>query len=261
MGKGCGMDRLALGRSGLDVTPIGYGAFKIGRNEGIKYPHDYDLPDEREASDLLRGLLDLGIAFIDTAPAYGLSEERIGRALADRRHEFTLSTKVGETWEDGRSTFDFTRTGMERSVARSLERLQCDSVDLLLVHSDGGDMELHERHGIDASMRRFRDRGDTRAIGFSGKTTDGMLRALEWSDVIMVEYHAGDRTMEEVIRVAGDRGIGVLIKKGLGSGHLDPAAALGFLLRESPVRDAISSIVIGSLSLDRMTSNVEMACT
>ena len=254
------MDRRALGRSGIEVSPIGYGAFKIGRNEGIKYPQAYDLPDEKEADALLHGLLDLGVALIDTAPAYGSSEERIGRAISSRRDEFTLSTKVGETWEAGESTFDFTRTGMERSVRRSLERLQCDAVDLLLVHSDGRDLPLHETDRVDETMRALRDQGYTQAIGFSGKTKDGMLRALEWSDAIMVEYHAANRTMEDVIRAAGDRGIGVLVKKGLGSGHLDPQTALEFLLRQSPVCEFISSIVIGSLSLERMSSNVGMAC-
>ncbi len=260
MGKGCGMDRRALGQSGLDVTPIGYGAFKIGRNQGIKYPQGYELPDDRATEELLRGLLDLGVGLVDTAPAYGSSEERIGRFIADRRDKFTLSTKVGERWNDGRSSYDFSPDGMEQSVRRSLERLQCDAVDLLLVHSDGRDMALHDTDAVDRSMRRFRDLGYAKAIGFSGKTTEGMHRAIEWSDAIMVEYHADDRTMEDVIRAAADRGVGVLVKKGLGSGHLEPRAALDFLIRESPVRDAISSIVIGSLSLDRMRSNVRMAC-
>lgn len=253
------MDRHALGRSGLDVTRIGYGAFKIGRNEGIKYPSGYDLPDEAESANLLHALLDLGIRLIDTAPAYGLSEERIGRAISDRRSEFTLSTKVGESWEQGRSHWDFSPEGMEASVRRSLERLRCDAVDLLLVHSDGRDLELHENDRVDATMRRLRDLGYTKSIGFSGKTEAGLLRAMEWSDVLMIEYHADHRAMEDVIRTAGDQGVGVLVKKGLGSGHLDPRTALDFLLHESPVRDAISSIVIGSLSSERMASNVAMA--
>ena len=71
-----------LGRSNLNVSPIGFGAFKIGRNAGIKYPSAYDLPDQRAVNLLLGGVLDLGITYFDTAPAYGLSEERLGRALA-----------------------------------------------------------------------------------------------------------------------------------------------------------------------------------
>ena len=253
------MDRHALGSTGLDVTAIGYGAFKIGRNEGIKYPSGYDLPDDDAATTLLQTMLELGIGLVDTAPAYGLSEERVGRALSGRRHEFTLSTKVGESWEDGRSSWDFSPAGMEASVRRSLKRLRCDAVDVLLVHSDGRDLELHETDRVDDTMRGLRERGYTKAIGFSGKTEAGLLRAMDWSDVLMVEYHAEARGLEDVIRAAGDRGVGVLVKKGLGSGHLDPKLALDFLLHESPVRDAISSIVIGSLSIERMASNVSKA--
>ena len=67
-----------------------------------------------------------------------------------------------------------------------------------------------------------------------------------------------DTSMEQVIRTAANRGVGVLIKKGLGSGHHDATAAFRFLLQDSPVADAIGSIVIGSQSLDRMRSNVEL---
>jgi hypothetical protein len=106
-------------------------------------------------------------------------------------------------------------------------------------------------------MQRLRDEGRTRAIGFSGKTEAGLMESLPWADAIMVEYHLDAREMEPVIRAAGEMGVGVLVKKALGSGHLDPAAALAFLTTESPVRDSISSIVIGSLSSARMATNIE----
>ena len=60
-----------LGRTGLNVSPIGFGAFKIGRNEQIKYPKGYELPDDDSTDALLNGVLDLGVNLIDTAPAYG----------------------------------------------------------------------------------------------------------------------------------------------------------------------------------------------
>src|ERR1700753_3497434 len=87
------------------VSSLGFGSFKIGRNVGVKYPSAYDLPSDAEVDRLLNGVLDLGCNLIDTAPAYGLSEERIGRSIGHRRDEFILSTKVGESFEDGRSMF------------------------------------------------------------------------------------------------------------------------------------------------------------
>ncbi|MBM4007813.1 MAG: aldo/keto reductase, partial [Planctomycetes bacterium] len=84
------------GRLPRPVTSIGWGAFKIGRNEGIKYPTPYDLPSDETATRLIHAVIDTGIGVIDTAPAYGLSEARLGAALGARRAEIFLSTKVGE---------------------------------------------------------------------------------------------------------------------------------------------------------------------
>src|SRR5437867_7075023 len=110
----------ALGKTGLDVSPISFGAFKIGRNQKIKYAQSYPLPSEDETAKLLNGVLDLGINLIDTAPAYGISEERIGKHISPRRREFVLSTKVGERFEEGKSTHDFSSKAITRSVERSL---------------------------------------------------------------------------------------------------------------------------------------------
>ena len=82
----------SLGNTGLSVSPIGFGAFKIGRNVRTKYEQNYDLPSDKEVERLLNGLLDLGINYIDTAPAYGTSELRIGKAITHRRDDYVLST-------------------------------------------------------------------------------------------------------------------------------------------------------------------------
>ena len=75
------MQTRPLGKTRLQVGPIGFGAFKIGRNAKIKYPSAYDLPDEAGVARLLDGLVELGIRHFDTAPAYGLSEEPISDSL------------------------------------------------------------------------------------------------------------------------------------------------------------------------------------
>lgn len=258
MGKGADVERRPLGQTGLEVTPLAFGAFKIGRNEGIKYPESYPLPSDREAAHLLDGILDRGINLIDTAPAYGCSEERIGRHIAGRRSEFLLSSKVGEQWNDGRSIYDFSPKAIRDSVQGSLRRLHTDHLDLLLLHSDGSDLELQRDGVLPELLTSIRDAGLARTVGFSGKTIDGMHAALEWSDVVMLEYNLDNTAMEPVIRSAADQGIGVLIKKGLGSGHLDAEAALEFLMNRSPVSEGISSIVIGSRSLERMHSNADI---
>jgi aryl-alcohol dehydrogenase-like predicted oxidoreductase len=240
-----------LGRTELRLPPLGFGAFKIGRNEGIKYPQPYALPSEDEVQRLLNGVLDLGCTFIDTAPAYGLSEERIGRAIGRRRGEFVLSTKVGETFVDGRSAFDFSRRGVEASLERSLNRLQTDVLDIVLIHSDGNDLRILCETEVVAVLREWKQAGRIRAIGLSGKTIAGAQQALSWADVLMVEYHLHDDSHSAIMTEAANRGVGVLVKKGLASGRLPPDEAIRFVLAHS----AVTSLIVGGLSLDHFAAN------
>lgn len=249
------MDTRVLGREGPLVSPIGFGAVKIGRNTGVKYPARYDLPSDAEATRLLNGVLDLGINLIDTAPAYGLSEERIGAAIGHRRAEYLLSTKAGERFEDGSSTFDFRGAAIRASVAASLRRLRTDHVDILLLHSDGRDLALQTETDAVETLVALRAEGRTRRIGLSGKTAEGARAALAWADVLMVPYHLEDRSHEAVISEAAAAGVGVLVKKALASGRHDPEAALHFVLGNP----GVSSVVVGSLSLAHIREAVVLA--
>jgi aryl-alcohol dehydrogenase-like predicted oxidoreductase len=233
------------------VPPLGFGAFKIGRNQGAKYPQAYALPDDAAVSRLLNGVLDLGCTLIDTAPAYGLSEERIGHAIGPRRREFVLSTKVGETFADGQSTFDFTRAGVEASLQRSLQRLQTDVLDVVFIHSNGADRDILTQTDVVPVLQEWRQRGAIRAIGLSGKTVDSARLALEWADVLMVEYHQRDDSHAAVMQEAASRGVGVFVKKGLASGQLSPAEAIRFVLAQP----AVSSLIVGGLSLEHFAEN------
>ena len=249
------MVKRRLGRSAIEVTPIGFGAFKIGRNTGVKYPQAYDLPDVDAVARLFDGLLDLGINYIDTAPAYGLSEERVGAALAGRRDDLVLSTKVGETFTDGRSTFDFSARGIRESVQRSLRLLRTETIDVVFIHSDGDDIRIQTRTDAVPTLTALRDEGVIRAIGLSGKTVEGARAALSWSDVLMVEYNDRDRTHAGVIAEAAERGVGIVVKKGLASGRLAAEQAVRFVLDTA----GVSSLVVGSLSLDHIRDNVAVA--
>jgi aryl-alcohol dehydrogenase-like predicted oxidoreductase len=237
-----------LGKTGLQVSPISFGAFKIGRNEKIKYAQPYPLPTEEESATLLNGILDLGINLIDTAPAYGLSEERIGRHISHRRADFILSTKIGETFSEGRSIFDFSEPAIRASVERSLKRLRTDHVDFLFIHSDGRDLEVQNA----PLMRRLKKEGKTRFIGMSGKTVEGAQAALEWADALMIEYHPNDTSHEHLI---DNTDKAILIKKPLAAGHLPSHEAIPFILQNPHV----STLVIGGLNLDHFKSNLAIA--
>jgi aryl-alcohol dehydrogenase-like predicted oxidoreductase len=237
------------------VTPIGFGAFKIGRNVGIKYPSGYELPDEATASRLLNNVLDLGINYIDTAPAYGLSEERIGRAIAHRRAEYVLATKVGETFEGGASTYDFSAGAIRSSVRRSLERLRTDRLDLVLIHSPRDDLRVLQSTDAVSVLQELRSEGLIRWIGFSGYTGQAFGAAIEWADAIMATYHPGDTTLTPVLDEALRRGVAVIVKKGLASGRLDAEAAIRFVLSNP----SVTTMPIGTLNVDHLRRNLEVA--
>jgi aryl-alcohol dehydrogenase-like predicted oxidoreductase len=244
-----------LGRTGLEVSVLGFGAFKIGRNRGIKYQQGYELPDDQTVERLMATVRGLGISYIDTAPAYGTSEERLGKVLAQHQHGEVISTKVGETFQDGVSLYDYSPESTRASVERSARRLGRDVLDVVLVHSDGNDLPIQDATGVVETLLALKAEGRVRAVGFSGKTTEGAFRALEWADVLMVEFHIEDPSHEEVIGEAHNRGIGVVVKKGLASGQLPAAEAIGFVL----AHPGVSSLIVGSLDALHLAENAEAA--
>lgn len=250
------MDPRRLGRCGLRVSPIGFGAFKIGRNQGAKYAAAYALPDEAEVERLLGGVLDLGINYFDTAPAYGLSEERLGRFLSGRRREgLVISTKVGETFEEGRSTYDFSGSAIRASVERSLKRLRTDVLDVVFIHANADDLALVTRGEAVETLMALRTAGHVRAIGLSGKTVEAARASLAWADVLMVEYHVNDTAHDAAMREAAAAGVGIVVKKGLASGRLDAARAIPFVLGHP----AVAALVVGGLNLEHIRANVRAA--
>jgi aryl-alcohol dehydrogenase-like predicted oxidoreductase len=184
-----------------------------------------------------------------------VSEERIGRLISQRRGEFVLATKVGETFADGVSHYDFSAEGLRASVERSLLRLGTAAIDVLLLHSDGRDLWIQNETDAVPVLRELKERGLVRAIGLSGKTVEGAFQALEWADVLMVEYHIEDRSHEGLMAQAAERGIGIVVKKGLASGHLPAAEAIRFVLANRHV----STLVIGGLSVEHLRTNVRTA--
>lgn len=234
---------------------IGFGGFKIGRDRAVKYPAPYDLPDDASVAGLLNGLLDLGINYIDTAPAYGSSEQRIGRAIGHRRGEFLLSTKVGEQWENGRSMYDFSEQAVHASIERSRNRLQTDTLDLVFVHANRDDLDVVQKTDVVPTLRALRDDGVVSAIGLSAYHEPAYRAAMDWCDAVMVEYHPQNRALEPIMTEARRRGIAVIVKKPLASGTLTPDDAIPFVLDNA----AVSSVVVGSLSLDHMGENLRIA--
>ena len=256
------MELRPLGATGLQVSPLGLGTVKFGRNQGVKYPQPFALPSDREALALLELAWDLGINLLDTAPAYGESEERLGRLLRQCRRDWVIVTKVGEAFHDGVSHFDFSAAATRTSVERSLRQLGVTTLDAVLIHSSGADQAILEQEAALPTLRDLQKAGLVRAVGMSTKTAAGGLRAVECCDLVMATYNLRQREELPVIRAAHAAGKGVLIKKGLLSGHLsdltevDPVRAALQLLYAEP---GVSSIVIGTLNPNHLQANVAAA--
>ena len=99
------LEHRELGQSGISVSCIGLGTVKFGRNQEVKYPSSFALPSDEEIVSLIDQAKSLGINLLDTAPAYGSSEQRLGRLLSDRK-DWVICTKVGEEFVTGKSEAD-----------------------------------------------------------------------------------------------------------------------------------------------------------
>ncbi len=95
----------------LDVSVLGLGTVKLGRDKGVKYPEAFTIPDDQAALALLQQAWNLGINLIDTAPAYGNSEQRLGELLPQLPHDWIICSKAGELFnsDTGESSFDFSQ--------------------------------------------------------------------------------------------------------------------------------------------------------
>lgn len=251
--------KILLGATGIEVSRVGLGTVKFGRNQGVRYPKAFDLPSDHEILELLACAQSLGINLLDTAPAYGISEERLGKLLKNRRHEWILCTKVGEEFINGESSFDFSPAATRQSIQRSLSRLKTDVLDVVLVHSNGDDKKIIEQDGILEALAEMKQAGLIRAYGMSTKTLEGGLLAVDYSDVVMVTYNPVQVEERAVITHAQAKQKGVLIKKALASGHLqnlpgvDPVLdTMQFIFREP----GVSSVILGTLSQEHLRHNV-----
>lgn len=259
------MDRLTvrkkLGRTGLEISPLGLGTVKFGRNEGVKYPQGFKIPEESELADLLSLARDLGINLLDTAPSYGTSEERLGRLLKKQRQDWVIVGKVGEEFENGESTYVFTPEHFEKSLHRSLKNLQTDYLDVLLIHSDGSDIDILSNESLIRKMQDFKKRGLVRAVGASTKTVEGGIKALETMDVAMVSYTPLYKDKKPVLDFAEKNNKVILLKKALASGHIEK---LGENPLESALRFAFShpathGVIIGTINPQHLHENVRTA--
>jgi aryl-alcohol dehydrogenase-like predicted oxidoreductase len=245
----------SLGQTGLTVSRIGLGTTKLGRNTDVKYPQAFALPSDKQVSELLHTALRAGVNLIDTAPAYGASEARLGASMASYRDRLILCTKCGEQYSNGHSMYDFSADALTTSVEASLRCLRVDHVDILLLHSDGRDVEILTRTDAVETLRHLKQNGKTSAIGISAKTQDGIREACRTLDVIMAPFSQTEPSLAEALKQAHQAGLGVLAIKGLSSGYLEAAPAIEFVLRQ----EFIDALILGTTDPVHLNEAVSIA--
>ena len=248
------MEYRALGNTGVEVSLLGLGTVKFGRDQGVNYAATFTIPDATSAAVLLDVARELGINLLDTAPAYGNSEERLGDLLKNVRGDWLLSTKVGEEFNDGISSHDFTPEQTEFSVHRSLARLQTDYLDIVLIHSDGNDLDILDRLGTLQALQDLKHAGLIRAVGISHKTTAGAERALAMgADVLMATFNIEATAEARIIESANAAGCGVLVKKALAGGR-EPVTSLRYVAEQI----GVCSIVVGTIDPGHLRENARI---
>ncbi len=269
-----------LGRTGLEVTRLGFGAMELRSDDG-----DRAVSDD-QSGRVLNAVLDAGINFIDTAVCYGLSEERIGKAISHRRDEYFIATKCGcptipYAIEAGGN--DYGPENMEAGVDQSLRRMNTDHLDVLQFHGTPAKSVLEEHDAID-TLQRLKEKGKIRFIA-SSSSLPNIRDHIDMGvfDSFQIPYSALSRQHEGIIAQSALVGIGTVIRGGVAKGEPGVSgvtreeawksfddARLGELLEQGESRTAfilrftlshpdMHTTIVGTQNVGHLDENVRVA--
>jgi aryl-alcohol dehydrogenase-like predicted oxidoreductase len=277
------LHKRTLGRTGLSVTVLGFGAMEL-RGTGGRNPRPLPVGS---AGRVLDAVLDAGINFIDTSIDYGDSERLIGESIAHRRDEYFLASKAGCHWDvaappgTGPVPHDYSPAHIRAGLERSLRLLRTDHLDLLQLHISPS-LETIKADGVIETLQALRDEGKVRFIG-SSSTLPNIRDHLDLDvfDAFQIPYSALERDHETVIAQASSQNSGVIIRGGVAKGGprpdrpqnvwqawesarldelLDPGQSrVEFVLRYTLANPGLSTIIVGTASVDHLTGNVTNA--
>jgi len=212
------MQYRTLGRTGIKVSPYALGALMFATQVGNSDPKD--------SIRIIHKALDSGINLIDTADAYGDSEEIVGAALKGRRDHVVLTTKVGRPMGTDPNQQGASRLWIMTAIENSLRRLQTDHIDVYQVHRPDPETDIEETLSAMTDLVRS---GKVRAIGTSTMPASDIVEAqwvaerhgLERFRTEQPPYSILNRSIErEVLPVAQRYGMGILVWGPLGQGML-----------------------------------------
>jgi aryl-alcohol dehydrogenase-like predicted oxidoreductase len=269
-----------LGRTGLQVTMLGYGAMEL---RGA--PRGRDVTD-KQAETILAAVLDAGINYIDTSIDYGVSEERIGRYIGERRSQYYLASKCGclvgapPAPRGQASPHVFTRDNILKGVEQSLARLRTDHLDVLQFHISPS-RQILEKDGALETVLELKRTGTTRFVGMSGTLPNLVDHiAMGVFDVFQIPYSAVEREHETIIAAAARAGAGIVIRGGAAKGAptegkhegvqwarwqkvdlrdlLDGMTSMEFVLRFTFTHPDVHTNIVGTINPQHLQHNVEV---
>ena len=278
------------------VSPIGIGAVKFGRTQALKYPTTpTTLASDEQLTTLLQTANELNVNLIDTAPAYGQSEQRIGQLMHKHnwfgnRDQWVIGTKFGEQFTEtpdgqGKSTHNFNPESVIPSLKQSLTNLKTTHTEYTLIHANENDLHILTHQGTLQALADARAQGLTKAIGISTKTVQAALEAIrQGADLLMLTINQSEQQDAQAAAAAHAAGVGILIKKALQSGHaLSPPPtpipqsppqtthqshhplttalklALAAGLTNQPTKRIASSVIIGTTNPENLRTNANTA--
>jgi aryl-alcohol dehydrogenase-like predicted oxidoreductase len=208
------MKKVEFAHTHKKMNRLGFGSWQLGNTEFWGYMSMED------AVKLVQHAISKGINFFDTAPGYaaGMSETILGMAIKDRRDQVIISTKFGHT-ADGET--DFSVFSLRQQVSESLERLQTDYLDSLLLHNPGFDIlegkTLHVQE-----LKKLKEEGLIKAFGVSIDTKEELDTVLEHLEVDVIEilFNVFFQDVKDSFKKAHDLGISLIAKVPLDSGWL-----------------------------------------
>lgn len=209
------MKKRILGKSGLEVSAIGFGC--MGLNSAYT-----NILNKKESISLLKAAYDNGATFFDTAEIYGpyTNEELLGEALVSVRDKVVIATKFGIKLLDGKQVQDSNPEGIRKSVEGSLKRLRTDYIDLYYQHRIDTNTPIEE---VAETMKSLIKEGKIRHWGLSEASVENIRRAHAVQPVTAVESEYSlwwRRPEEQLIPTLEELGIALVPFSPLGKGFL-----------------------------------------
>lgn len=207
------MEKMILGRTGLEISRSGFGALPIQR---VSF---------EEAARLLNRALDAGINYIDTARAYSDSEAKIGAGIGNRRSEFFIATK----------THAKTGEALKKDLETSLRELKTDVIDVYQFHNPGFVPVPGGEDGLYDAAVQARSEGKIRFIGITQHSIERAFQAVNSGLYDTMEYpfnHLSTERDRELVRLCGEKNVGFVAMKALSGGLVTDARLPFVFLRE-----------------------------